>query len=56
MGDSVVQQYASAQPEAQHAIRELCRAVADAGTRVRDTGQMLDSFDENLRYYTAEEI
>ncbi len=55
-GDSVVQQYASAQPEAQHAIGELCRAVAAAGTRVRDTGQMRDSFDENLRYYTAEEI
>jgi hypothetical protein len=54
--DSVVQQYAAAQPEAQHAIRELSRAVAAAGTRVRDTGQMRDSFDENLRYYTAEEI
>src|SRR5215472_11762463 len=26
-GDSVVQQYASAQPEAKHAIRELSRAV-----------------------------
>ena len=55
-GDSVVRQYASAQPEAQHAIRELSRAVAAAGTRVRDTGQMRDSFDQNLRYYTAEEI
>ena len=55
-GDPVVQQYASAEPQAQHAIRELSRAVAAAGTRVRDTGQMRDSFDENLRYYTAEEI
>ena len=55
-GDSVVQQYASAQPEAKHAIRELSRAVAAAGTRVRDTGQMRDSFDQNLRYYTTEEI
>jgi hypothetical protein len=54
--DSVVQQYASAQPEAVHAIRELSRAVAAAGTRVRDTGQMRDSFDQNLRYYMAEEI
>jgi hypothetical protein len=54
--DSVVQQYSSAQPEAQHAIRQLSRAVAAAGTRVRDTGQMRDSFDQNLRYYTAEEI
>lgn len=54
--EPVVKQYASAQPEALHAIRELNRAVAAAGTRVRDTGQMRDSFDENLRYYTAEEI
>jgi len=54
--DSVVQQYTSAQPEAQHAIRELTRAVAAAGTRVRDAGQMRDSYDQNLGYYTAEEI
>lgn len=54
--ESVVKQYASAQPEAQQAIRELAQAVAAAGTRVRDTGQMRDSFDENLRYYMAEEI
>ena len=54
--ESVVRQYAGAQPEAQNSIRELSQAVAGAGTRVRDTGQMRDSFDENLRYYTAEEI
>lgn len=55
-GESVVQQYAGAQPEAVHAIRELSQAVAGAATRVRDAGQMRDSFDENLRYYTPEEI
>jgi hypothetical protein len=54
--EPVVQQYTSAEPEAHNAIRELSRAVAGAGTRVRDTGRMRDSFDEDLRYYTAEEI
>lgn len=54
--EPVVQQYTSAQAEAHDAIRELSRAVAAAGTRVRDAGQMRDSLDENLRYYTSEEI
>jgi hypothetical protein len=55
-GDPVVQQYASAAPDAQRAISELSRAVAAAGTRVRDTGQLRGYFDQDLRYYTAQEI
>jgi hypothetical protein len=51
-----VQQYTRAAPAALAAIRELCSAVAAAGVRVRDSGQMRDSFDERLGLFTAAEI
>ncbi len=54
--EAAVQQYARAEPAACRAIRELSAAVAGAGVRVRDSGQMRDSFDERLRLFTAGEI
>lgn len=54
--ESVVQQYASAEPAAHRAIRALSSAVSAAGTRVRDTGRMHDEFDQRLGLYTADEI
>jgi hypothetical protein len=54
--DAVVEQYVAAEPEAHRAIRELSATMAAAAVQVRDSGQMHDSFDDNLRLYTAEEI
>jgi hypothetical protein len=54
--DDVVQQYIAAEPQALGAIRALSTAVAAAGGRIRDSGRMHGSFDDNLRLYTADEI
>ena len=55
-GDPVVLQYASAEPSAHSAIRELSRAVAGAGVRVRDSGRVRDEFEEHMRLFTADEF
>jgi len=54
--DPVVRQYARANPEAHQAIVALSLAVADAGLRVRDSGQMRDRFEDDPRRFTAGEI
>jgi hypothetical protein len=54
--DDVVQQYIAAEPRALAAIRALSTAVAAAGVRIRDSGRMHGSFDDNLALYSAEEI
>ena len=55
-GDPAVQQYLDAEPQARQAIRELSRAVAAAGVRVRDSGKVRDEFDIRLGLFTAEEF
>lgn len=54
--EPAVKEYTRAYPDAHRGILALSAAVASAGTRVRDTGQMHDEFDQNLRFYTADEI
>ena len=54
--EPVVREYARANPAQAARIRALSTAVSAAGVRVRDAGLLKDSFDENLRVYTAEEI
>jgi hypothetical protein len=54
--EPVVREYARANPGQAARIRALSTAVSAAGVRVRDAGLLKDSFDENLRVYTAEEI
>jgi hypothetical protein len=48
--------YLSAEPGLRQKIRQVAAAVGAAGVRVRDAGLLKDSFDENLRVYTPEEI
>ena len=55
-GDPVVRQYTGAEPKAHSAIRELSRAVAGAGVRVRDSGRVRDEFEEHMRLFTADEF
>lgn len=55
--EDVVKQYARAEPEASHAIQLLCKAVAAAGVRVRDSGKVRDQYDVRAnRMFTAEEF
>jgi hypothetical protein len=54
--EPVVREYARANPAQATRIRALSTAVSAAGVRVRDAGLLKDSFDQNLRVYTAEEI
>jgi len=54
--EPAVREYARANPAQATRIRALSTAVSAAGVRVRDAGLLKDSFDENLRVYTAEEI
>jgi len=54
--EPVVREYARTNPGQAARIRALSTAVSAAGVRVRDAGLLKDSFDENLRVYTAEEI
>ena len=54
--EPVVLEYARANPGQAARIRALSTAVSAAGVRVRDAGLLRNSFDENLRVYTAEEI
>ena len=51
-----VQQYLSVEPGASRTIPMLAAAVAGAGARVRDSGQMHDFLDSRLKLFTAEEI
>ncbi len=54
--DPVVEQYLAAEPRSHQSIRELTRAVAAAGVRVRDSSRRLDEFDEHLHKFTPEEF
>jgi hypothetical protein len=54
--DRAVVAYLSAEPGLRQKIRQLSAAVGVAGARVRDAGLLTDSFDQNLRVYTSEEI
>jgi hypothetical protein len=54
--EHAVQEHLSGQPGLRQEIRRLSTAVGAAGVRVRDAGLLKDSFDENLRVYTPEEI
>lgn len=54
--EAPVRQYVKAEPDAHRAILELSRAVAQAGIRVRDSGQMRNILDEHLKYFSADEI
>jgi hypothetical protein len=54
--EASVQDYVSRAPGLRPAIQSLALAVADAGVRVRDSGELRDSFDENLPAYTPGEI
>jgi hypothetical protein len=51
-----VQQYARADPDAHQAMLALSRAVAEAGFRIRDSGQMRDKYEDDPRRFTAGEI
>ena len=54
--EAAVKQYLSVEPQAHRAIRDLSVAVAGAGVRVRDSGQVKDQFDVRMGLYTAEEF
>lgn len=54
--EAAVKEYLSVEPEAHQAIRELCTAVAAAGVRVRDSGQVRNQYDVRMGLYTAEEM
>jgi hypothetical protein len=54
--DPVVRQYLAAEPKSHQSIRELSRAVAAAGVRVRDSGRRLEEFEEHLHKFTPEEF
>lgn len=54
--DPVVKQYLAAEPKSHQSIRELSRAVAAAGVRVRDSGRRLEEFEEHLHKFTPEEF
>jgi hypothetical protein len=51
-----VQQYLRANPEAQTAIVELNRTVAEFGVRVRDAQGPHLVVDDSIKYYSAQEI
>lgn len=55
-GEAPVQQYIRAEPDAHRAILALCRAVTQAGIRVRNPSRKHDAIEEHLRDFTAEEI
>jgi hypothetical protein len=54
--EHAVEAYLSAEPGLRQKIRQVSTAVGAAGVRVRDAGLLKDSFDQNLRVYTPEEI
>jgi len=51
-----VKEYMNGEPGLLRQIRALSTMVSAAGVRVRDAGLLKDSFDINLKVYTAEEI
>ena len=55
-GESAVQQYLHANPESQKAILELSRIVGQAGARVREAQGPHIVIDEQIKYYSAEEV
>ncbi len=54
--EPAVQEYARRRPGLVQQIKAVSAAVSAAGVRVRDAGLLRDSFDENLKVYTPEEI
>jgi hypothetical protein len=54
--EPAVREYVRSEPGLYPIIRELGAAVSAAGVRARDAGLLKNSFDDNLRLYTPEEI
>jgi hypothetical protein len=54
--EPAVRDFVRSQPGLYEAIRALGAVVAGAGVRVRDSGQLRDSFDCHITYYTSDEL
>ncbi len=54
--EQAVLAYVGSYPDFHAHIRELSRAVSNAGVRVRDEGQLRSDFDDSLRIYSPDEI
>jgi hypothetical protein len=55
-GDQAVREFVRGQPGLYEQIREVSAVAGGAGTRVRDSGQLRSSVDDNLKYYTPDEL
>jgi hypothetical protein len=54
--DPAVRSFVHSQPGIYEQIRAVGAVAGRAGVRVRDSGQLKSSFDDNLKYYTPDEI
>ena len=54
--ESAVRDAVRGQPGLYEQIRAVGAVVGRAGVRVRDSGQLRDSFDNETRYYTSDEL
>jgi hypothetical protein len=54
--DQAVRAFVRAQAGMYDQVRAVSSVVGQAGVRVRDSGQLRNGFDDNLKYYTHDEM